>query len=568
MKNFEVANELRELGILLNLSGSDPYKARAYVKGAEAIESLSESVEALARERHLTEIPGIGNSLAGKILELLRTGKISVLERLRKEYPPGVIELSQVPGLSLKRIQLLHSALGINDIESLEQACLSHRVCAVKGMGEKTEASILEGIRRYQLNQRKILLLHAREIAERLVGYLKSAALLRRIEVVGAVRRWHEVVDEVKIVAETDDNEILWDVFLAYPLIVDVLEESENVCRVRLSEGIIVELFAARNFAAKVLFETGSQKHIDELAKQAAKCGFTFDSNGLQCSQAQIYSETEEEIYRSIHLHYIPPELREGEGEIEEASRSDFDDLIDIPHIQGMTHCHTTFSDGSASVELMARAAERMGMKYLTVTDHSPAAHYAGGLSTDELKAQWDEIDHVQEKVKIKLLKGTESDILADGHLDYPDEILDQFDLIIASVHNRFSLDFEQMTERIVRCMRDKHFKVWGHPLGRLLLRRPPIKCDVEKILDAIAESRAAIEINGDPYRLDLEPKWIKAARVRNIRFIISTDAHAIHDYRNLEYGVHEARRAGVRKQEVLNTYSLGDFRRAVKKGA
>jgi len=257
--------------------------------------------------------------------------------------------------------------------------------------------------------------------------------------------------------------------------------------------------------------------------------------------------------------------LREDEGEIEDALADRIpDDLILIEDIKGMVHCHTTFSDGRNTVEEMALAAQSMGIKYMTITDHSPTAHYARGLEIDRLKLQWDEISRVQEKVSIKLLRGTESDILRDGALDYPDSILEKFDVIIASIHNRYKLDEDQMTRRVINAMKNPRFKIWGHPLGRLVQRRPPIACRLEKILDVIAESAAAIEISGDPHRLDLEPKWIKEARKRSLKFVISTDAHSTSDLENLKFGIGIARRGGVRRGEVLNTLTFKSFQQSV----
>jgi Histidinol phosphatase and related hydrolases of the PHP family len=274
---------------------------------------------------------------------------------------------------------------------------------------------------------------------------------------------------------------------------------------------------------------------------------------------------SEDDVYGALGLPPIPPELREGEGEVEAALDGTLpDDLVSSNDVQGMVHCHTVYSDGRHTVEQMARAAEGLGMKYLTITDHSPAASYAGGLSIHRLEAQWEEIARVQESVTVKLLRGSEVDILADGALDYPDRILEQLDIIIASVHKRFRLDAAQMTRRLTRAMAHPCFKIWGHALGRLVLSRPPIECCVEEVLDVIAASRAAVEINGDPRRLDLAPRWIRAARERGIRFVISTDAHAVADYRNLQFGVDMARRGWVRRGEVLNALGAQAFARAV----
>jgi DNA polymerase (family X) len=272
----------------------------------------------------------------------------------------------------------------------------------------------------------------------------------------------------------------------------------------------------------------------------------------------------ENKIYRRLGIQYIPPEMREDEGEIEIAGAGRLTQPVELADIRGMTHCHTIYSDGRNSIEEMALTAEAMGMTYLTITDHSPSAHYARGVGIDRLRAQWDEIARVQQRVRIKLLKGTESDILEDGSLDYPDHFLEQFDIIIASIHSRHRMDSEQMTERLLRALKLPCFKIWGHPLGRLIGSRPPLECRMNQVLDAIAESKCALEVNGDPHRLDLEPDWIRAARTRGIKCIISTDAHSIGGLANLDYGVSTARRGWLTRDEVLNTLDAEDFMRVV----
>jgi DNA polymerase (family 10) len=279
----------------------------------------------------------------------------------------------------------------------------------------------------------------------------------------------------------------------------------------------------------------------------------------------RLAGESEEEIYRRLGLPLIPPELREGEGEIEAAIAGDLpDDLVTAEDLRGLVHCHTVYSDGQHTVEQMARAADALGMEYMTITDHSPSAAYAGGLTVDRLKAQWEEIARVQETVSVRLLRGTESDILADGSLDYPDAILEQLDVVIASIHRRHRMDTNQMTERLTRTMALPCFKIWGHALGRLIHSRPPLECRVEEVLDVAAAGRVAVEINGDPRRLDLAPRWLRAARERRLRFVVSTDAHSMAELGNVRYGVAMARRGWVRRGEVLNTRSIEEFARSV----
>jgi DNA polymerase (family 10) len=386
------------------------------------------------------------------------------------------------------------------------------------------------------------------------------------VEVTGEIRRWHEAVDRIQLVAKTSRHAVALKSFQQFPLVIKVLEFRDDYEKVMLSNGLSMELFITNSMPLKLL-ETTGLAHFQQLQKLAKRKGFSLTSESFQSKTSSIIVREEANVYSKLGLNFVPPELREDEGEIKDAVRDDFSDLIQIGDIQGMTHCHSTYSDGRHSIEQMARAAEHMGMKYITITDHSPTAHYAGGLTVDRLKEQWEEIDRVQEKVNIKLLRGTECDILADGALDYPDEILEQFDIIIASIHSRYRQDETRMTKRLLAGLRNPHFKVWGHPLGRLVLRRDPIPCDVEEILDAIKGSPVAIEINGDPYRLDLEPKWAKLARKQGFNFIISTDAHATSDLQNLRFGIHQARRAGLRRWDVLNAQGFAKFKSAVKPG-
>lgn len=565
MDKFEIARVLRETGTLISASGGNPYKARAYMTGAKALESVQQDLATLIEEKRLVEVPGIGASLAAAIEELHSTGSFKALEKLKEQMPPGIIELSNIPGLTTKRIQAIHDAIGIKSIDELEEACLAGGLRDIKGFGEKLEKTILEGIFSYRNRQQKVLLYEARELGNEIVAYLKSALDGKQIEIAGTIRRWHEAIELVSIVAETTMPDKTAKLFKKFPLVREVEEEQSNYVRVRLTDGLRAELFLTDSFALKLLEVTGSDEHFQHLKQLAQTQGFKLEGSSFSKNGENLSVPNENSVYETLGLNMVPPELREGSGELDDAKESDFADLIQLDDILGMTHCHTTFSDGRHTVEEMARAAEKLGMKYLTITDHSPAAHYAGGLTVDELKEQWEEIDRVQELVDIKLLKGTECDILADGKLDYPDKILEHFDLIIASVHSRFKLDEKRMTTRLLNCMRNSHFKIWGHPLGRLVLRRDPIPCDVEKILDAVAESRCAIEINGDPHRLDLEPRWARAANERGIKFVISTDAHSTRDYLNLEFGIHMARRAGIKRQDVLNTLTVGEFKSKVK---
>ena len=579
MDKFEIVAALQEIAALLELKGGrDRYKARAYQTGARVIGGMSEDIGEVVLANRLTSMRGIGDALASQIEQLYLSGESSVLEGLKKEFPAGIIELSGVPGLSISKIKTLHEALGITSVAQLKAAAEAGKVRNIKGFGAKTEAKLLENLaahRQRAKTEERLHLHRAMQTAEQVTSYLQTARDTTDITYAGSLRRWKDTVGTVRLVANSKRPATLIDHFLRFPLIAEVVEQMEEACTVRLAEGARVSLVAARpaEFALALLAETGSKAHVNKLHQIAS--GEGAESNGKQAKprkgQARKSSQStellsEEDIYGQLGMQYIPPELREDEGEIEAALAGKLPEgLVTLGDIRGMVHCHTTYSDGKNSIEEMVRAAEAMGMKYITITDHSPTAFYAGGVTLDRLKRQWDEIDEVQQKVKIKILRGTESDIVADGHLDYPDRILEQFDVIVASIHSRYQMDSAKMTKRIITAMRQPVFKIWGHALGRKLLQRPPFECDVERILDVIAESRAAIEVNGDPNRLDMEPRWLRQARKRKIKFVISVDAHSTGALNNLKYGVGIARRGWLRKSEVLNTLGAKAFANAVR---
>lgn len=573
---FAIAAALQEIGTLLELKGGEYFKARAYKLGARSVAELSEDVGRLIKENRLTFVKGIGYALAKQIEELNRGGESSFLKQLRAELPPGIIELTSVPGLTAKKVGQLHEQLGITTVEQLRAAAEAGKVRQVKGFGAKTEQKLLEAIAGQRNRERRIHLHHARGTGERILEFLQTTPGFVQAELAGSLRRSKETVSEIIVVASAKTPAKLIRHLLGFPLVVRVEEETPQYCSVVLSEGSKAILFAVKpeEFPAVLMQATGSQPHLDKLAAIATKRKLKLTNLGIEKAVAaklkgaarSIQVKTEADIYRRLKMQYVPPELREDRGEIEAALAGSLpEDLITTDDIRGMVHCHTTYSDGKHSVEQMVHAAESMGMKYITITDHSPTAFYAGGVKIDRLQRQWEEIERVQEQTKIKILKGTESDILRDGSLDYPDWILEQFDVIVASIHSRYKMNEDQMTRRIATAMRQPVFKIWGHALGRRILERPPFDCRVEEILDVIAESRAAIEINGDPYRLDMEPRWVREARKRKIKFVISVDAHSMGALHNVKYGVGIARRGWVRRGEVLNALGVKAFQKAVK---
>ena len=559
LDRFGVAAALQEIAQLMELKGGqNRFKAKAYNAGARAIQGVAD-LDRLVREDQLTTLPRIGNALASQIKQLHLTGESSVLNELRKEFPKGIAELSAVPGLSVEKIRLLQDELGITSIAELKAAAEAGQLQKLKGFGPKTEQRLLESVSSpVKKSKKRLHLHHALSTAEQSIDYLKSVDGVVDVSVAGSLRRWEETVGVVDIVASTKKPAALVEKFLQMPLIISSHVESPTECIAQFADGAQVSLTAVlpKEFAITLFAKTGSQAHIEQILEYAAR----------EKINPPKSPRSEEQIYKGFGMQYIPPELRENEGEIEAALANKVpEDLVTEADIKGMVHCHTTYSDGIHTLEAMVRGAEEMGMKYITITDHSPTAIYANGLKLDRLRRQWDEIDEMQEKVSIKILRGTESDIIANGDLDYPDDVLERMDVIVASIHARYKMDSAKMTERITKAMRHRVFKIWGHGLGRLLQRRPAFECDVERILDVIAESKAAIEINGDPYRLDLEPRWVREARKRKIKFVISTDAHSVRAMNNVKFGVAMARRGWVRRKEVLNTLNTAAFAKAVK---
>jgi DNA polymerase (family 10) len=471
--------------------------------------------------------------------------------------------------LTLKKINVLHDALNIENIADLRTACAAGLVRKVKGFGEKSEAKLLADIDKLGEEEERVLLHHALAEGERLLAYLRAAPELLDAELAGALRRRRELIRQISIVASSREPNPVLDRFLSYPALLETTELTAESCTGKLARGLDVELRVVfpENYAAVLHRMTGSRRHIEKLDSLPTKgrVSLASESRSGHNGQAKSVFADEAEIYASLGLPYIPPEMREDEGEIEAALADALPALITVNDIQGMIHCHTHYSDGQNTIEEMALAAEAMGMKYLTITDHSPTAYYARGVTLDRLRAQWDEIARVQERVKIKLLRGTESDITAEGALDYPDDMLERFDVIIASIHSRHKMNSEQMTQRLLRVLQLPVFKIWGHPLGRVVGSRQPIDCRLEDILDAIAASRAAIEINGDPHRLDLEPRWVRAARERGIKFVVSTDAHSVNGMSALPYGVAMARRGWLSRADILNSLGADEFARAVR---
>ncbi len=557
---FGVAAALREIAALLAVEGASRFKVRAFERGARTIEALPDDLAALVAASDLTKLPGIGPVIASTIAEVVRTGRSTLLDDLRRRLPPGVAELSAV--LSLPKIRTLHEALGIGSLADLEAACREGRVRTVKGFGEKTERKLLDALAARAARGRALLLHQAEETAASLRRMLAAVPGVQRVEIAGALRRRAEVSESLCAVLAAEDVAATLDRLASDTQFQpDALRPGLASLRTPGSVPIEVRVVEPERFAAIWLWESSAPAHREALRDRARRRGLALTEEGLEGAPAP----TEEAIYEALGLPFIEAELREGSGEVETAERGLQPPLLTRDDLRGAVHCHTDASDGRHTLEQMARAAEAMGLEYITVTDHSPAAFYANGLSAERLLRQWDEIERVQARVSVRLLRGVECDILEDGSLDCPPDLLERLDVVVASIHQRHRMDRERMTRRIVAAMRQPWFKVWGHGLGRYVLRRPPVDCDMDAVLDAIAGSRAAIEINGDPHRLDLEPRWLREARQRGIRFVASCDAHSTRGLHNLRFAVDMARRAGLARTDVLNTLPVEAFAAEVR---
>jgi len=562
-----IALALEEIASLLELSG-EGYKARAYARGAQIVSALGPELGDRVRAGELTEVEGIGPSLSRQIGELWATGSSSLLARLRETFPEGSAELASLPGITVRRMRLLRESLGIHSVDALREACLKQQVRTLRGFGEKTERKLLEAIEAQAApapREKRMVLSDALELTRRVERLVVGHGHAQQLLLAGAARRGHEVVAALDWMAVGGQREPLLERLARSILMVRVDRTQASGFT---TEGVPIELcFADPDAAgAALLFATGAAEHTRALATRANERGMRLDASGLYTPDGarHVASAEEAHIYAALGLEYVPPELRES-ATLLAAGSGALAELVSAADVRGMIHCHTQYSDGKHGIEEMARAAQALGMEYITITDHSPSAHYAGGVTLDALLRQWDEIAEAQERVQIRILRGTESDILADGSLDYPDDVLERFDVIIASIHARFKLDRAAMTARLVRAMSLPVYKIWGHALGRLLLQRDPIDCDVQAVLEALASSRGAIELNGDPYRMDLPPEWIPPARALHIPFVLSVDAHSTRGFGALKYAVAMARRAGLRRKEVLNTLPASEFLERVR---
>ncbi len=538
-----IAALLREISTYFELEG-DRHRAGAYDRAAKSIEAAN-GFPKLVLEGRLRELPGVGPSIEKVVADLAQTGRSEVLERLRAKWPAVIVELSQLPAVGVVRAAKLHAAFAPSDLDAIAALARAGAIRELPGFGVLSEAKILRAIEDRHLAGARALHVDAEQHVLALAEFVRSAA--SRVDVAGPVRRWLEICDHLALAVASEHAEPVVERLRAYPLLTSVEQPSATLAIGKLADGLRCEVHiapAARH-GWTLVTATGSPEHVAALHDRARQRGVALDSGELRDEAA---------VYRALGLPVIPPELRDGAGELAAADRGDaFDDLVTLADVTTAFHCHTTYSDGKQSIEAMANAARELGMRGITITDHSAAASYAGGIGSDGLRAQADEIAALPD-LGVKILRGIEADILIDGQLDVPHELLPHLDLVIASVHQRHKLDETAMTARIVTAMRQPHFKIWGHALGRLVMRRDPIAIRIGEVLDAIAESPAAIELNGDPYRLDLDPINARLAAARGIKFVVSSDAHSTKGLEAVRWAVAMARRARLRPRDVLNT--------------
>lgn len=558
MDKKEVARALEEIGAMLELKGENPFKVRAYDAGARAILAYPGDLAEAVRSRELLRVRGIGAGLFANIEALVTTGALPYYDELRASFPPALRDCLRVPGLGARKAKLLYEALGIDSVAALEKACLDGRLAGVKGFGPKSAEKILKGIgllrgsaglRRYD---------QAQTIALEALTLLRASGLTTRLEIAGSLRRRKEIIRDLDFVAASGAPEALAEAFRDLPGVAEVTGSGATKTSVRFGSGLAADLRAVseEDFPAAFLYFTGSKEHNTELRGRAKRLGLKLNEYGLFALEPErrIPCESEEQIYGALDLPFIEPELREGAGEIEAAERGELPKLVEEGDLRGLIHVHTTESDGRDSLEEMVAAIARMGYSYGAITDHSQTAAYAGGLTPERVLRQREAIRALRPRFPdLRLFHGTEADILADGSIDFGDEFLKEFDLVVASIHSRFGLPAEEQTRRLIRAVENPMVSVLGHPTGRLLLSREGISADMEAVIHAAAKSGCAIEINGNPRRLDLDWRLCRRAAEKGALLAIDPDAHSVAELALTRFGVGIARKGWVTAAGTLN---------------
>jgi DNA polymerase (family 10) len=573
MNKKEISDILEEMGTLLDLQGANPFKSRAFHNASRAIEGLAGDIGDAVAGGTLRQVKGIGESIAKVITELVTKETSPEYEELRKSVPEGVLQMLKIQGLGPKKVKVLFEKLRIVSIDELEAAARAGRLASLEGFGAKTEENILKGVQAFRSRGDKSLYPAAAQAAELLLTALRKDRGVIRSEIAGSLRRHKEVVGDVDLLlsARDRDRTRLMELFTTQPDVQSVTGSGETKSSVVLKQGIHCDLRIVRDeeFPFALNYFTGSKEHNVEMRSRARRLGWSLNEYALSRLDdtpagrraARIPSiKNEEDIYRALGLAYVPPELRENNGEFEAAEAGELPVLVTDKDIRGTFHCHSTYSDGVNTVEQMAEAARKMGWSYLGIADHSKSAAYAGGLSVDKIKLQIKEIDALNERIPdFRIFKGTECDILPDGSLDYPDKVLALLDYVVVSIHSSFAMSEEVMTRRIIKGLKNKYVTMLGHPTGRLLLARDPYPVNMTRVIDAAAEYGKVIEINAHPMRLDLDWRLCRYARNKGVLIAVNPDAHSIDGLHDVTYGVGIARKGWLRKTDVVNTGSVDE---------
>ena len=571
MDKKRVIEILDEIGTLLELTGENPFRSRAYHNGAQIIGGLTDDLDELVQKGTLTSIKGIGQGLADTITELFQTGKAKMHEELRAKVPSGVLEMLRIQGLGPRKIKMLYEKLNIKSIAALREACEKQQLRLLNGFGKKTEENILKNISLLERSSDKHLYPQALESAEKIIAVLKRIKGVKQCNYAGSLRRRKEIIGDIDILISASDRartEIM-SVFTKQVDVESIVATGDTKATVILKNGIQCDLriVSDKEYPFALNYFTGSKEHNVEMRSLARKHGLSLNEYGFtQIEESKIGKAgkqipsctTEEEIYKTLGLHYIPPELRENTGEIEFAKKHSIPKLIELSDIRGTFHCHTTGSDGLNSLEQMIAAAQNLGWQYIGFADHSQAAAYAGGMTPAKARAQMKRIDCMNEQSKnFRIFKGVECDILSDGSMDYNDRLLSEFDYVVASIHNKFKMTQDEATKRIIKALKNKYVTMLGHPTGRLLLQREGYPVNMLEIIAAAADYGKAIEINAHPMRLDLDWRFLKHAKEKGVPIFINPDAHNVNGLEDVQYGVGIARKGWLEAKDVVNTWTI-----------
>jgi len=569
MKNEFIAVQFELLADLLEIQGANPFRIRAYRNAARTISSTSESLSDLVIEKQdLTQFAGIGKDLAKQIEEITTKGQHSALEELRKQIPGGVLDMLRIPGVGPKKVSVFFNELGLKSLEDLKAACEAGRLSKLKGFGKKTEESILANIAMATEHSQRASISDARAAAELIVEDLQKLKEIGQVAVAGSCRRRKETCGDLDILATCSDSGPPMDCLAAHPLVDSVLQRGETKQRVRLKTGMELDLRVVpeESFGAAMQYFTGSKEHNVVVRQRAKDLGLKLNEYGVFRDDVQVAGRTEEDVYAAIGLPWFPPELRENRREFEWADAGKLPELVTIADIKGDLHMHTTASDGAATIEQMAIAARERGLKYIAITDHSKRVSMANGLDANRLRKHWEDIRRIRETISgIEILCGIECDILEDATMDLPDDVLDEAYWVIAVLHYGLKQPGDQIMKRLMTAVTNPHVDIIGHCSGRMIGRREGADINFSELLKAAADNQVMMEINAHPSRLDLDDIHAAAAKDLGIPIVISTDSHSVNGFEVLEYGVDQARRAGLTKDDVANTRTLKEFRKLLK---